>query len=145
MSRRVFVCVSGGVVDEVIVPPQTDGTWTVIDWDNIEADPAREWGHFDEEDKKYIRENYPDDCTKYFPRLMPNTGGASMISTLINSLRAFKALFDLAFSEDQFYVEQRAEFLGGFETVSKRQRTVTTLPHPRVYTSGSRSKSCSAS
>ena len=26
MSRRVFVCVSGGVVDEVIVPPQTDGT-----------------------------------------------------------------------------------------------------------------------
>jgi len=37
MSGRVFVCVSGGVVDEVIVPPQTDGTWTVIDWDNIES------------------------------------------------------------------------------------------------------------
>ena len=37
MSRRVFVCVSGGVVDEVIVPPQIDGTWTVIDWDNIES------------------------------------------------------------------------------------------------------------
>ena len=37
MSRRVFVCVFGGVVDEVIVPPQTDGTWTVIDWDNIES------------------------------------------------------------------------------------------------------------
>jgi hypothetical protein len=36
MSRRVFVCVSGGVVDEVIVPPQTDGTWTVIDSDNID-------------------------------------------------------------------------------------------------------------
>jgi hypothetical protein len=75
MSRRVFVCVSGGVVDEVIVPPQTDGTWTVIDWDNIEADPAREWGHFDEEDKKHLRENYPDDCTKYFSRFIPNTGG----------------------------------------------------------------------
>ena len=44
MSCRVYVSVAGGVVDEVIVPPQTDGTWTVIDWDNIEADPAREWG-----------------------------------------------------------------------------------------------------
>jgi len=29
------------------------------------------------------------------------------------SLRVFKGLYDLAFSEDQFYVEQRAEFLGG--------------------------------
>ena len=42
MSRRVFVSVSGGVVDDVIVPTQTDGTWTVIDWDNIESDPARD-------------------------------------------------------------------------------------------------------
>ena len=31
MSKRVFVCVSGGVVDEVIVPLETNGTWTVID------------------------------------------------------------------------------------------------------------------
>ena len=75
MSRRVFVCVSGGVVDEVIVPPQTDGTWTVIDWDNIESDPAREWGRFDEEDKKYIKVNYPDDHTKYFSQFKPDTGG----------------------------------------------------------------------
>jgi len=66
MSRRVFVCVSGGVVDEVIVPPQTDGTWTVIDWDNIESDPAREWGQFDEEDKVYIQVNYPEDYARYF-------------------------------------------------------------------------------
>ena len=36
-----------------------------------------------------------------------------MVSAVINSLRAFKVLYDLAFSEDQFYVEQRAEFLGG--------------------------------
>jgi len=75
MSKRVFVCVSGGVVDKVIVPPQTDGTWTVIDWDNIEADPAREWGHFDEEDKKYICENYPDGCAKYFLQFMRDMGG----------------------------------------------------------------------
>lgn len=33
MSSRVFVSVSGGVVDEVIVPPQINGTWTVIGWD----------------------------------------------------------------------------------------------------------------
>jgi hypothetical protein len=75
MSRRVFVCVSGGVVDEVIVPPLTDGTWTVIDWDNVESDPAREWGHFDEEDKKYIKENYPDDYTKYFSQFTREMGG----------------------------------------------------------------------
>lgn len=36
-----------------------------------------------------------------------------MPSSLINSLRALKRLYDLAFSEDQFYVESRAEFLGG--------------------------------
>jgi hypothetical protein len=36
-----------------------------------------------------------------------------MLSSVINSLRVFKGLCDLAFSEDQFYVEQRAEFLGG--------------------------------
>ena len=36
-----------------------------------------------------------------------------MLSSVINSLRVFKGLHDLAFSEDQFYVEQRAEFLGG--------------------------------
>jgi hypothetical protein len=66
MSKRVFVCVSGGVVDEVIVPPETNGTWTVINWDNIESDPAREWGQFDEEDRAYVKANYPDDYGKYF-------------------------------------------------------------------------------
>ena len=69
MSRRVYVSVSGGVVNEVIVPPQTDGTWTVIDWDNIEADRAREWNQFDAEDRAYIRKNYPVDYTKYFSQL----------------------------------------------------------------------------
>jgi len=72
VSRCVFISVSGGVVDEVIVPTQTDGTWTVIDWDNIESDPARAWGQFDEEDKKYVRENYPDDYAKYFSQLKHN-------------------------------------------------------------------------
>jgi hypothetical protein len=66
MSKRVFVCVSGGVVDEVVVPPETNGTWTVIDWDNIESDPAREWGRFDEEDRAYVKANYPDDYGKHF-------------------------------------------------------------------------------
>ena len=36
-----------------------------------------------------------------------------MLSRVINSLRVFKGLCDLAFSEDQFYVEQRAEFMRG--------------------------------
>jgi hypothetical protein len=33
------------------------------------------------------------------------------LSSVINSLRIFKGLNDLAFSGYQFYVEQRAEFL----------------------------------
>lgn len=36
-----------------------------------------------------------------------------MLSSVTNSLRVFKGMHDLAFSEDQFYVEQRTEFLGG--------------------------------
>jgi hypothetical protein len=72
MSRRVFVSVSGGVVDEVIVPKETDGTWTVIDWDNIESDPAREWDQFDEVDKAYIKANYADDYAKYFSQFTPS-------------------------------------------------------------------------
>jgi hypothetical protein len=66
MSNRVFVSVSGGVVDAVIVPPQSDGTWTVIDWDNIESDPEREWSQFDEVDRAYIKTNCFDDYTKFF-------------------------------------------------------------------------------
>jgi hypothetical protein len=66
MSRRVFISVSGGVVDEVVVPPETDGTWTVIDWDNIEADPERQWRQFDEEDRAYIKANYADDHARFF-------------------------------------------------------------------------------
>jgi hypothetical protein len=72
MSRRVFVSVSGGVVDEVIVPKETDGTWTVIDWDNIDSDPAREWNQFDKEDKAYIKANYADDYAKYFSQFTEN-------------------------------------------------------------------------
>jgi hypothetical protein len=69
MSKRVFVYVSGGAVDEVIVPPVTNGTWTVIDWDNIESDPLREWSQFDEEDRAYVRANHPDDYAKHFAAL----------------------------------------------------------------------------
>src|ERR1035438_5937165 len=50
------------------------------------------------------------------PMLDPNSPqpvsiqkGNTMWSPAINLLRAFKVLYDLAFSEDQFYVEQRAE------------------------------------
>ena len=53
----------------MIVPLQSDGTWTVIDCDNIETDPAHEWGQCDEEATAYIQANYPPiahDYTKYF-------------------------------------------------------------------------------
>lgn len=45
-----------------------------------------------------------------------------MLSTVINSIRVFKGLYDLAFSEDQFYVEQRAEFLGGVQLCFEQAR-----------------------
>jgi hypothetical protein len=45
-----------------------------------------------------------------------------MVSSVIISLRAFKSLYDLAFSEDQFYVEQRAEFLGGVQQSVEQAR-----------------------
>jgi len=66
MQKRVDVVVSGGVVNDVDVPTETDGTNTVIDWDNIESDPQREWDNFDEEDRAYIKERFPEDFEKYF-------------------------------------------------------------------------------
>lgn len=45
-----------------------------------------------------------------------------MLSTVINSIRVFKGLYDLAFSEDQFYVEQRAEFVGGVQHCVEQAR-----------------------
>src|SRR5260370_38387470 len=57
-----------------------------------------------------------------------------MISTVINSLRVFKGLYDLAFSEDQFYVGQRAEFLGGVRHyVEQAKEGYHNPPPPQVY------------
>jgi hypothetical protein len=36
-----------------------------------------------------------------------------MISTVINSLRVFKGLYDLTFSKKKFYVDSRAELKNG--------------------------------
>jgi hypothetical protein len=36
-----------------------------------------------------------------------------MISTIVNSLRAFKGLYDLIFSDTKFYVDSRAELKNG--------------------------------
>ncbi len=63
MNRRAYAC---GQSDRSHSNRQN---LDVIDWDNTESDPAREWGQFDEEDKKYVRENYPDDYAKYFSQL----------------------------------------------------------------------------
>jgi hypothetical protein len=57
-----------------------------------------------------------------------------MVSSVINSLRAFKGLYDLAFSEDQFYVEQRAEFLGGVrQWIERAKEGFHNPPRPRVF------------
>jgi hypothetical protein len=57
-----------------------------------------------------------------------------MLSSVINSRRAFKGLYDLAFSEDQFYVEQRAEFLGGIQDyVQQAGEGWRNPPEAKVY------------
>ena len=53
-----------------------------------------------------------------------------MISTVINSLRVFKGLYDLASSEDQFCVEQRAEFLGGIQHCIEQAKEGYRNPSP---------------
>lgn len=57
-----------------------------------------------------------------------------MLSSVINSLRAFKGLYDRAFSEDQFYVEKRAEFLGGVRHCAEQAKegSRNSLP-PQIY------------
>jgi hypothetical protein len=61
-----------------------------------------------------------------------------MLSSVINSLRVFRGLYDLTFSEDQFFVEQRAEFLGRVLHCIERARRVFVILHLREYTSGNR-------
>jgi hypothetical protein len=57
-----------------------------------------------------------------------------MVSLVINSLRAFKGLYDLAFSGDQFYVEQRAEFLGGVRhSIEQAKEGYGNPPSPRAF------------
>jgi hypothetical protein len=45
-----------------------------------------------------------------------------MISTVIKSLRAFKGFYDLAFSQEEFYVDSRAELKNGIGTASNNLR-----------------------
>ena len=57
-----------------------------------------------------------------------------MLSSIINTLRVLKGLYDLAFSDDQFYVEQRAEFLGGIQHCVEQAREGWHSPSPaRTY------------
>jgi hypothetical protein len=67
-SGRVYVDVSGGVVQCMDGLPK-GFVFGVIDWDNIEADPVREWESFDATDRKYIRTRYPEDYRKFFAAL----------------------------------------------------------------------------
>ncbi len=57
-----------------------------------------------------------------------------MISTVISSLRLLKGVYDLAFSEDPFYVEQRAEVLqGARHCVEQAKEGYLNPSPPRVY------------
>jgi hypothetical protein len=57
-----------------------------------------------------------------------------MLYSVIYSQRAFKGLYDLAFSEDQFYVEQRAEFLqGARHCIEQAKEGYRNHPPPQVH------------
>jgi hypothetical protein len=57
-----------------------------------------------------------------------------MLGNIINSLRIFKGVYDLALSEDQFYVDQRTEFLGGVRhCIEQAREGYRNPPPPRAY------------
>lgn len=57
-----------------------------------------------------------------------------MISTVICSLRVLKGLYDLAFSEDPVFVEQRYEFLGGIRHCNDQVKEgYHNPPPPKVH------------
>jgi len=57
-----------------------------------------------------------------------------MISIVISSLRLLKDVYDLAFSEDLFYVDQRSGFLGGIQQcVEQVKEGYHNPPLPTVY------------
>jgi hypothetical protein len=53
-----------------------------------------------------------------------------MISTVINSLRVFKGLYDLFFSDKQFYVDSRAELKNGIGYSIEQFREGYNNPRP---------------
>jgi len=53
-----------------------------------------------------------------------------MISTIINSLRAFKGLYDLIFSDKKFYVDSRAELKNGIGYSIEQFREGYNNPRP---------------
>jgi hypothetical protein len=53
-----------------------------------------------------------------------------MISTVINSLRAFKGLYDLAFSEKKFYLDSRAELKNGIGFSIEQSKEGYNNPRP---------------
>ena len=65
-TSRVFVVVQGGHVTNVDIPRIVDGTHTVLDFDNAEIEPEKEWAAYDEVDRAYLRENCPELCSTYF-------------------------------------------------------------------------------
>lgn len=68
--RTVLVETSDGLVRDVIVPANADGTYFVINWDSLLGDltnPAETkatWDQFAPEIKKYIYDRYPEDWQK---------------------------------------------------------------------------------
>lgn len=53
-----------------------------------------------------------------------------MITTIINSLRAYKGLYDLIFSDKKFYVDSRAELKNGFGYSIEQFREGYNNPRP---------------
>lgn len=68
--KTVIVEVSGGVVQDVNVPVETDGTYAVIDWDSLlgdgatPADTKHDWEQLPERVQEYVHERYPEDFDK---------------------------------------------------------------------------------
>lgn len=66
MNKKVYIFTLGGVVNDVYIPGETNGVWVVIDYDDVEIDPDSVWNLLDEQDREFLKTNYPQDFEDYF-------------------------------------------------------------------------------
>lgn len=63
---RIYIEVRGGVVQNIDAPMFVDVN--VIDWDDLNTDPATAWAELSVEAQQFITEHYPNDVSELHAR-----------------------------------------------------------------------------